>query len=241
MKFSIWQASPLLLVLALSASLAVMGALTPAAAAGKDKPRVLLLGASVGQEWQIEGLAGRSGDGRFQFEAVQAWKYDKSEVLEEVLLRPKRKYKSAKSYITGFFGPSPVPPDAIIIKECAAYFPGDMPRYKSLIPKWVAEIRASGKLVALATVVPVTSEHAKRKPGRIEAIREYNDWIKSYAASEKLPLVDLEAALREDDKGRFLKAEYTSGDGLHLNRKAYDVLDRVLLGAAARITGAEGR
>jgi hypothetical protein len=214
---------------------------TSSAGTDNAKARVLLLGASVGQEWEVGGIPKRLGNGSFQFEAVQAWQFDKTEALEEVLMRPKRKFKPTRTYLKGFFEPSPAPPDAIIIKECAAYFPGDMARYRSLVPKWVASIKASGKRLALATVVPVTAEHAKRKPGRIEAIREFNDWIKQYAAAENLPLIDLEAALREDAKGRFLKAEYTSGDGLHLNRKAYDVLDRLLLDASAKITGAQGR
>ncbi|MBI2400021.1 MAG: SGNH/GDSL hydrolase family protein [Deltaproteobacteria bacterium] len=240
MKFSIYQISPLLMLLAASTALMILGTASPVFAE-KNKTRVLLLGASVGQEWEVEGIPKRLGDSRFQFEAVQAWQFDKTAALEEALMRPKRKFKPTKTYLKGFFEPSPLPPDAIVIKECAAYFPGEMARYKSLIPKWVASIKASGKKPALATVVPVTSEHAIRKPGRIEAIREFNDWIKEYAAAEKLPLVDLEAALRKDAKGRFLKAEYTSGDGLHLNRKAYDVLDRLLLDASAEITGTEGR
>lgn len=229
-------------MIAVSVTLAFCAAGSPAWA-GKEKAatKVVLLGASVGQEWEVGGMPKRLGNNRFQFEAVQAWQFDKTEALEEVLMRPKRKFKPTKSYLKGFFEPAPMKPDVVIIKECAAYFPGDLARFKSLVQKWVASIKASGKKPALATVVPVTSDHARRKPGRIEAIRAYNDWIRELAAAEKLPLIDLEAALREDATGRLLKAEYTSGDGLHLNRKAYDVLDKTLLDAAMKMTGEEGR
>lgn len=229
-------------MIAISMTLAFCAAGSPAwAGKEKDTTKILLLGASVGQEWGVDGMPKRLGNNRFQFEAVQAWQFDKTEALEEVLIRPKRKFKPTKSYFKGFFEPAPMNPDIVIIKECAAYFPGDLVRFKSLVPKWVASIKASGRKPAVATVVPVTSEHAKNKPGRIEAIRAYNDWIREFAATEKLPLVDLEAALREDSKGRLLKAEYTSGDGLHLNRKAYDVLDKTLLNAVMNIAGEEGR
>jgi hypothetical protein len=39
----------------------------------------------------------------------------------------------------------------------------------------------------------------------------------------------MERALRTDDKERYLRDELTSGDGSHLNRKAYDILDRLLI------------
>lgn len=240
MKNTFYQFVPFLTLVAVSAIFAFCAA--PAwAAPEKAKTRVLLLGASVGQTWEVSGLAKRLGDSRFEFEAIQAWQFDKTEALEEVLMRPKRKFKPTKTYLKGFFEPSPAPADIIVIKECAAYFPGDLASYKSMVKKWVGTIKASGKKPSLATIVPVTRKHALGKPGRIESIRQYNDWVREYAAAEKLPLVDLEAALREDAKERFLKEEYTSGDGLHLNRQAYDILDRVLLNASEKIAGTERR
>jgi len=231
--------SSLLLLLAASIILALSVAGSPAWAAGTEKTRVLLLGASVGQSWEISGIPRRLNDGRFEFEAVQAWQFDKTETLEEILMRPKRKFKPTKTYLKGFFGPSPKPADIIVIKECAAYFPGDLANYKELVKQWVSRIKAAGKKPALATVVPVTRKHALGKPGKIESIREFNNWIREYAAAENLPLVDLEAALREGDNGRFLKDKYTSGDGLHLNRQAYDLLDRLLLDNISKIAGAK--
>lgn len=221
--------------MAASAIFAVSAALFPASSgAAEKKIRVLLVGASVGKSWELAGLSKRLNDGSFEFEAVQAWQFDKTEALDEVLLRPKRKLKLNKAYIKGFLEPPPLPADVIIIKECAAYFPGDLSRYKPLVKKWVGDIKAAGKRAALATVVPVTAKHAKGKPGRIEAIREFNDWLREFAATEKLPLVDLEAEVRTNSKERFLRDEYTSGDGLHLNKQAYDAMDRLLLDFARK-------
>jgi len=239
-KNFIWQINPLILVIAASVILAFTG--VQASAAGKDgKTRVLLLGASVGKSWQVQGIPERLKDERFEFEAVQAWQFDKTEALDEVLMRPKRKFKATRTYLKGFFEPSPVKPDVIVIKECAAYFPGDLASYKEMVRKWVATIRAAGKTPAIATVSPVTKARSLKGPGKIESIREFNDWVRQYAAQEKMALVDLEAALRTDEKDRFLKDEYST-DGTHLRRNAYDVLDKVLLDAAAMaVTTQQGR
>lgn len=240
MKTLIYQISPLLLLLAASTIFALSVPEGSALAAGTGKTRVLLLGASVGKSWEVSGIPRRLNDSRFEFEAVQAWQFDKTEALEEILMRPKRKFRPTKTYLKGFFGPSPKPADIIVIKECAAYFPGDLANYKELVKKWVASIRAAGKKPAIATVAPVTKARALSSPGKIESIREFNNWIREYAAAEKLPLLDLEAALKIDDKERLLRDEYST-DGTHLNRKAYDALDKFLLETAVKASGTERR
>lgn len=213
----------------------VLGLLLPGTAGAA--PRVVLIGASIGQMWNLPELPNRTGDHRFQFEALQAWQFDKSEVVEETLMRPARKFKPTVSYVKGFFSP-PQPADIIILKECSSYFPGPQGDYRRMLERWVAEIRASRKQLILATTVPVTRQRAKQDPGKQQSLLEFNDWLRSYAKREGIPLLDLEVALRADDKERFLRDEFTSGDGSHLNSKAYAVLDRVLLGmldaAAAR-------
>lgn len=240
MKNFIFPFNPLLLVIAISTVFAFCASVPASAGTQKDTTKVLLLGASVGQDWGVEGLPKRLGNDRFQFEAVQAWKFDKTEALDEILMRPKRKFKPTKTYLKGFFEPSPVKPDIIVIKECAAYFPGDLNGYKAMVKKWVASIRAAGMKPAIATVSPVTKARSLKSPGKIESIREFNDWIREYAAIEKMPLLDLEAALRTDEKDRFLKDEYST-DGTHLKRNAYDVLDKVLLDVSVKAVSAQRR
>jgi hypothetical protein len=189
---------------------------------------VLLMGASVGKAWNLKEWPERTHNNSFNLESIAFYKYDKTETLEEILMRPKRKFRLTRTYLKGFFKPAPQLPEIIILKECAAYFPGDLSTYQSLIKQWVGQIRGAGIPVMLATIVPVTRTHQTTHAGRIESIRAYNDWIRSYAAQERLPLLDLEAAVRIDDTTRFLRDDLTSGDGLHLNKQAYDILDRVL-------------
>jgi len=239
MKNFVGHINPFFMFLA-AAMLAAFTSLPACAETHDGKTRVLILGASVGKSWDVSGLPDRLKDDRFEFEAVQAWQFDKSEALEEALMRPKRKFKPTRTYLRGFFEPSPVKPDIIIIKECAAYFPGDLASYREQVKKWVATIRAAGKKPAIATVSPITESRTRVHPGRIESIREFNDWVRKYAEEEKLPLLDLEAAMRADEKSRLLKEEY-SKDGLHLNRKAYDVLDKVLLDMAVKAVSPGGR
>jgi hypothetical protein len=193
-----------------------------------DARKVLLIGASVGKAWNLPEWPGRVDDKRFRLESIAVYQYDKSEALDEVLMRPKRKFRLTRTYLKGFFKPAPQLPDTIILKECAAYFPGDLERYKTLMAGWVNQVREANIEPVVATIVPVTREHQTTHPGRIEGIRAYNDWIRGYAAQERLPLLDLEAALRTDDTARFLSDDLTNGDGMHLNRKAYDRLDHLL-------------
>lgn len=194
-----------------------------------NRHHVILIGASVGKDWDLAGLPARTGARGATFETVTLYRYDKGEAVKDVLLRPMRPFRPTRSYLRGFFQPTPKVPEIVILKECAAYFPGDLPTYQTMLEKWVRQLDERKIKVAVATVVPVTREHAAAKPGRIETIRAFNDWVRDYASRTNHALLDLEAVLREGEQERFLKAEYTSGDGLHLNRAAYDLLDRRLL------------
>jgi len=194
---------------------------------GMKTKRIVLIGASVGKDWNFSGLRERAGIYDYTFESIAVYKYDKTEALEEVLMRPKRKFKPTKSYLKGFFTKSPVPADIIILKECAAYFPGDFEVYRKLMTSWVNMVKGAGKDVMVATVVPVTQKHAEKMPGRLEAILQYNDWLRGYAKDNGITLLDLEAALREGPDKRYLKDELTSGDGLHINKEAYALLDKL--------------
>lgn len=195
----------------------------------KDSRRILLLGASVGKEWDLPGLPARKHAGSLEFETAAVYQYDKSEALDEILIRPKRKFHANLKYVKSLFRPAPRRPDVIIIKECAAYFPGEMESYKRQLQDWAVKIRANRIEVILATVVPVTKERAARQPGKLEGILAFNDWIRDFASKEKITILDLEAALSVSGADRSLKDDLTSGDGLHLNSKAYGILDSAIL------------
>lgn len=203
----------------------------PWSARARDEPqktRIVLLGASIGQAWDLPGFPARVGDTRDAFEFFPAWQYDKSQVLNDVLMRPKRKFHFTKTYFVGLFKPAPQPPNVIILKECSSYFPGDMTKYQAMMEHWVQEIRNKHIEVVLATVVPVTKARSARDPGKMAAIRQYNDWVRRYAGANSIPVLDLETALRDNSRERFLRDDLTSGDGSHLNKKAYAILDALL-------------
>ncbi len=192
-----------------------------------DKNHVVLLGASVGQEWKLQDYPQRMKDRTHTFESVAIYQYDKTEGLEEILMRPERKFRLTKTYLKGFFQPSPKLPGTIIIKECAAYFPGDLNSYEELIRQWVERVRKKNIAVVLATTVPVTRSRSETKQNQMKQIREYNDWLRQYAQSEHIRVLDLEAAVSTGLRERFLRDELST-DGLHLNKKAYDLLDASL-------------
>ena len=192
-----------------------------------------LVGASIGQDWDLPGLPARTSAVGYQFEALQAWQFDKSEVLDEVLSRPERKFKFTRTYFLGFLKPAPRSPDVIVIKECSSYFPEDhsYAQKQKLVEHWVRQIRAAQIVPILATAVPVTKERAARDPGKQEALTKFNDWIRDYARRNRIVLLDLEEATRTTDDERYLRTAFAVADGSHLNRKAYDVLDHRMLQA----------
>ena len=196
----------------------------------KGGQRILLLGASVGKAWNLRAWPRRTGREGYIFEMLPIYSFDKSERLEDIFIRPKRKISLNKRFVKSLLKPVPRKPDVIILKQCAAYFPGDLERYKVLMKKWIDLIRQKGIKVVVTTVVPVTKKHALRKPGRLEKILEYNEWIREVADQENIFCLDLEEALRMDGSDRrSLDPELAAEDGLHLNKKAYEILDGYLL------------
>jgi hypothetical protein len=198
------------------------------------KKNVILLGASVGHEWNIESLPQRvdKKDAAYSFEFIGIYQFDKTKLLREALRRKQRR------------------PDIIILKECAAYFPGDIYLYETLMQSWVRDCNSAGVIPLPVTVLPVIRQdsfEAKlkdkikvllRKPSgrdQIEQISAYNDWLKAFAEKERLAVLDLEACVRVSQEDRSLRDHLHSGDGLHLNRSAYDLLDELLIKTLDRV------
>jgi hypothetical protein len=194
-----------------------------------SKPvHVVLIGASIGQGWHLEAWPVRMNEPGFRAEAVAAWQFDKTEALDEVLMRPSRKFRPTRTYFKSLFQPRPSKPDILILKECSSYFPGGLEGYKASIQRWTKRAQADNVKVVLATVVPVTKARSAQVPGKQQQLLEYNRWIRQYAREQGLSVLDLEAALRENSGGAYLRDEYNSGDGTHLNASAYAVLDGTL-------------
>lgn len=195
---------------------------------GLEPKHVILVGASIGNGWRIQDLPRRLGNNEFSFEFIAQYQFDKSEAVKQILARSDR-------------------PDAVILKECGSYFPGDPERQRRLMRTWIDELTRRGIVVIPATVIPVTWPRpftavylktvAKtllafgRSPveTRQEAILAYNEWLRADAAERGLTVLDLEAALRRGNGDRRLRSDLTSGDGLHLNPAAYDLLDQIVV------------
>jgi hypothetical protein len=203
---------------------------------GQTKKHVILLGASIGRAWNISSLPERMRTDDYVFEYVDGGSFDKSAKLREILTRRENK------------------PDAVFLKECAAYFPGDIDLYKSLMEEWIRECYESGTIPIPTTIVPVTRLHSfkkilidaakGRKPfgygnpfkhKRNAAILEYNNWIKVYCQKKGLPFLDLEAAVRYSEKNRFLRENLAKADGLHINGKAYNILDQIVISTLKKV------
>ena len=188
----------------------------------------MLIGASIGQTWHLAEWPARAKVGGFTAESIPAWQFDKTEVVDEVLMRPGRKLRPTRTYVKSLFQPPPSRANIVILKECSSYFPGDLTVYKSSIQNWVSRFQAKQIMVMLATVVPVTKARAEQDPGKQESLVEYNEWVRQYAQQHGVMLLDLESALHTDETGRYLRDEFATSDGSHLNAAAYAVLDEVL-------------
>jgi hypothetical protein len=187
-----------------------------------------LVGASIGQDWHIAEWPVRAQARSFSAESLAIWQFDKTQAVDELLLRPKRRFRLTRTYVRSLFAPPPRKPDLVILKECSSYFPGDQESQRAAFRAWEERLSAAGTTVVLATVVPVTQTRAQKDAGKQEALTAFNGWVREYAAQKKLPVLDLDAAMRSGEPGSHLKDEFTSGDGSHLNAAAYAVLDRTL-------------
>ena len=197
---------------------------------------VVLLGASVGEAWHIEALPARSKVSGYMFEYVRGGGFDKTSALTGVLSREDGR------------------PHAVFLKECAAYFPGDLERYKKLVRSWILLCKGANVVPIPATVVPVTRLHAFKKilidiikgrdafkdgnpfqNNRNRSILAYNDWIRSYAEENGLTVLDLESAVRYSQENRYLRENFARLDGLHLNSTAYKSLDEIVISTLKKV------
>ena len=193
---------------------------------------------NIGQAWQLAGWPDRMQARGFSAESVAVWKFDKSPAIEQLLVRPATSFRFSRAYLRSLFVPPPKP-DVVILKECSSYFPGDLAVYQNSVRTWVDQLQAHRIKVVLATVVPVTKVRAQRDPGKQESLLAYNRWVRQYALQEGIPVVDLEASLRPEGEGGYLRDEFAAEDGSHLIAPAYAALDYTLFTTlCAQIPGA---
>lgn len=88
--------------------------------------------------------------------------------------------------------------------------------------------RLNGIRVVLASILPISDYEMREGKPIVQSVRRaperivrMNEWLKSYAAKNRLVYLDYYSAMR-DEKG-FLKDDL-SDDGLHPNQKGYEVM-----------------
>jgi GDSL-like Lipase/Acylhydrolase family len=205
---------------------------------GDKRVHVILIGASIGQGWRLSDWPARTQATDITAESIPAWQFDKSEVVAEVAMRPARKFRPTRTYVKSLFHAPPKKAGVVIIKECSSYFPGDLNNYRQGVQRWVEQLQSTGARVVLATVVPVTRERAAHDSGKQESLIAFNRWIRQFAAEQKIPVLDLEAALADGGSHLYLRDDFANQDGSHLNGAAYDVMDSLLLSTLCRTRGA---
>lgn len=182
------------------------------ATTGIVKPSyIVLVGASVGKEWNLAALPKRTGINGFVLGHRGKYGYDKGDQVEKLA------------------GVSSSKPDIAIIKECAAYFPKELERIIEKLPLWVDTLASSGITPVAATCCPVTEENDKANPGRQKAIDEFNRFVRAYAMQNNMSVVDLAKTLQVSETDTHLRGDYAQPDGLHLTPRAYLALDSMLV------------
>jgi len=171
---------------------------------------VVLVGASVGKGWDLPSLPSRSHFESLVLGCRVKYGYDKSDVLERIAA-------------------TPVKPDKVIIKECAAYMPQELEKIMRKLPVWVDLMEDNGITPILATCCPVTVSNDRDNPGRQRAIETFNRFVRDYAAEHDLQTLDLDHALRISDTNHYLREDYAQTDGLHISAEGYSALDQELL------------
>jgi hypothetical protein len=238
MRFVAWIGISAIVFTSVFLALASFRNSVPRPAREPKRIHVVLVGASIGQAWQLAAWSVRMQARGFSAESVAVWKFDKSPAIEQLLARPATSFSLSRAYLRSLVVPPPKP-DVVILKECSSYFPGDLAVYQNSVRTWVDQLQAHRIKVVLATVVPVTKARAQRDPGKQESLLAYNRWVRQYALQERIPVVDLEASLRTEGEGGYLRDEFAAEDGSHLIAPAYAALDHTLFTTlCAQIPGA---
>lgn len=172
---------------------------------------IILLGASVGKSWNLRGLMTRKGISNYFWGYRGYFEFDKTPLVNAVI-------------------ESPIKPDTVIIKECAAYFPREISKGILDVKGWINRLRKAEIEPVLATVVPITKARAAKKPKQLQSLNEFNKALRELGAKEGLRILDLQAALSNNIEKGFLDDKYADNDGLHLKETAYrDKLDSFMV------------
>ena len=172
---------------------------------------VVLVGASIGRSWKLNELHNRIDTKNVFYGYRGKYNYDKTNIIEGLI---KVQYK----------------PDAVIIKECSAYFPRNIKDSMEQLVEWIYALRKNGIDPILATVVPVTEENNQKNSEKMKSINRYNAVLRSYAKNNNIAVLDMQKILSDTNKQMYLSEKYSLSDGYHLKWETYiKLLDKELV------------
>ena len=189
-----------------------------------DSKRIVYIEASTVNLWKLDSFQERTRTGRYRFQAMLEYDFDKSKMVNQVLVDGEPR------------------PDLVIVQECSVYFPGDLQAYQRMYRRWIDDLEARGLRPVIATVVPPATSHGRwqdakdfvkerllQRPSRLEQVTAFNAWLRNLGAERNIPVFDLEQVVRISAEDRHMRADYNGGDGIHLAPIAYQRLDGELL------------
>lgn len=205
------------------ALLATLALGIPLVTDANTKPLLVITGASYAADWKQPTLP--------TYTVMNRGKG--GEITDQVLARFDRDVVAAK-------------PDSVLIwgfinnlhRAPPGGFPATQEKIKNDFREMVTRARSAGITPILAT--EVTLSEAIGLKNRLAAfvgklrgktgyaakintpLREVNDWMRAYARTEKLQLLDVEKLF--DDGEGYRKTEYTSDDGTHISEEGYAAL-----------------
>lgn len=115
-------------------------------------------------------------------------------------------------------------PRAVMIKFCSINMRPEMSQQtlKDAMTM-LCQLATANNIIAIpATIIPAAKAEARISDySVVDSLREFNSWLRQYAADNKLPLIDFAKAIQ--DENGFLPRE-CSVDPVHVNERGYEIL-----------------
>ena len=118
-------------------------------------------------------------------------------------------------------------PRAVVIKLCSINLRPTIPAFKlrDAMDMMAQLAKANDIIPIVATIIPAAKPAAHIGDfSVIDALNDFNDWLREYADENGLTLIDYAGAI--EDKRGFLPRD-CSVDPVHLNDKGYDIIAEV--------------
>ena len=115
-------------------------------------------------------------------------------------------------------------PRAVVIKLCSINIRPQIPMYELQdgMDMMVQLAKANGIIPIVSTIIPSGKPSARIGDFSVkDSLASFNNWVREYADTNSLALIDYAEAIRDDDG--FLPRD-CSVDPVHINDKGYDII-----------------